>query len=191
MLRTLSVSTRRSISRPEETASTLRVTFTKTVADFEDFDSFPQRAADSGSQHSAASTVPALLNLGSLTSASKLVQGNECVANVEESMCRGKRDRNLNSVQTLSDSIYRILSDPKKWSKCIGKRSVIRECGEPASPHLLVFCLLAPSARGHLTLLSRRLPLPASPCPNAMTMVGILRPMKTASIWAPTPVVNG
>ena len=43
------------------------------------FDHFPQPAAASGSQFSAASTVSALLNLGSLTSTGKLVRDNEFV----------------------------------------------------------------------------------------------------------------
>ena len=63
----------------------------------------------------------------------------------------------------------RILSDPTKWSKFFGgKRSVSQECGEPASLHILVLCLVAPLARDHLSLLSRWLSLPAGPIPSAM-----------------------
>ena len=51
-------------------------------------------------------------------------------------------------------------------------------------------CLVALPARGHLALLTRRLPLSAGPLPRTMTMVGILPPMRSASIWAPTPAAE-
>ena len=66
---------------------------TNTVAASEDLDHLPQRLAASGSQHSVASTVPTLLNLGSLSSDRKLVRGTDSVASVEESVVKRKRDR--------------------------------------------------------------------------------------------------
>ena len=50
-----------------------------TIAASEDFDHFPQPAAACGCQHSAASTVPALLNLGSQSCTRKLVRYYEFV----------------------------------------------------------------------------------------------------------------
>ena len=83
---------------------------TNTTAASEDFDHFVRPGAARGSKHSAASTVTALLNFGSLfgtrklvrnkefvrssfSGARKLVESNESVAGVEEAMLRGKRSR--------------------------------------------------------------------------------------------------
>ena len=95
---------------------------TNTLAVSEDLEHSPQLAVESRIQFSAATTVPALLNLGSLSSTRKLVQenvsnsssssfssvwkqmrGNNVVASAEEEMSRAKRGEDLNSVQTLSD----------------------------------------------------------------------------------------
>ena len=78
---------------------------TNTIAASEDFDHVPQQTADSRSHYSAATSVPALLNLGSPSGTRKLVRddefvpssfsgagkparGNDAVANVEEEMSR-------------------------------------------------------------------------------------------------------
>ena len=52
---------------------------TNRIAASGDFDHFPQPTAVSGNQHSAASAVPALLTLGSLSGTRKLVRNNEFV----------------------------------------------------------------------------------------------------------------
>ena len=71
---------------------------TNTVADH-----LPQRFVASSSQCSAGSTIPTLLNSGSVRSTGDLVRGNNSVASVEEPVLRGKRDRDSNSVRTSSD----------------------------------------------------------------------------------------
>ena len=53
---------------------------TNSVANPEDFDHLPQRTEDSRSHYSAANTVPALLNFGSLSSTGKLVRDDEFVS---------------------------------------------------------------------------------------------------------------
>ena len=53
---------------------------TNTVAASDDFDHLPQRFVASNSQHSAASTVPTLLNSGSVRSTGDLVRGNDSIA---------------------------------------------------------------------------------------------------------------
>ena len=75
---TPAVSTRQSISLPGEAAFNREEDLTNTVA-AEDLDHFPQPAAADGSQHSAATTVPALLSLGSLSGTRKLVRNSEFV----------------------------------------------------------------------------------------------------------------
>ena len=62
---TSAVSTCRSTSHPGKTASTWRTT-TRTLS--EDFGHLPQRFVASSSQHSAASTIPTLLNVGPVRS---------------------------------------------------------------------------------------------------------------------------
>ena len=63
----------------------------------------PQQTEDSRSHYSAATAVPALLTLGSLSRTGKLARSNDPVANVEEEMSRRKRERDLDSVRTMSD----------------------------------------------------------------------------------------
>ena len=74
-----------------------------TIASSEDFD-FLQHSRASSSQHSVASTVPTLLKFGS-SSTRKLAADadHEPVVSVEESVSRGKRDRDSNVVQKLKD----------------------------------------------------------------------------------------
>ena len=112
------VSTRSISSRPRNSASTLRMTWPSQPPRM--LDHLRQRSAASGSPHSVASTVTTLLNLRLLSRSGKLVQGhgsvassfskrwetsvlgNEFVASDEECASRGKWDRDLNSVPTLS-----------------------------------------------------------------------------------------
>ena len=114
---TSAVSTRRSISHPGKTASTLESDLTNTVAVSEDFDHLPQQLAANGSRHSVASNVPAMLNLGSLSgigkvrgtdsvagllsSARKQLRRNDSVASVEESVLKGKRGRDFTQCANL------------------------------------------------------------------------------------------
>ena len=76
---------------------------TNIVAASEGFDHLPHRFVASSSQHSAASTVPTLLNLVSVRSTGELVRGNNPVARVEESEFKGKRDHDSKSVRTSSN----------------------------------------------------------------------------------------
>ena len=61
----------------------------------EDSDHFPQHAV--GSQRSVASTVPALINLDSLSSTGKQAQCDGSVANVNRNLSRTQVDRDQNS----------------------------------------------------------------------------------------------
>ena len=56
------------------------VDLTNPIANTEDFDHFLQQTEDSCSHYSAATTVPALLNLGSLSSTGELVRDDEFVS---------------------------------------------------------------------------------------------------------------
>ena len=60
---------------------------------------FQQQAATSGSQPQASSSV---IN-ADFSSTRKLVRGDETIASVEGTLSRGKRDRDLESAQTLSE----------------------------------------------------------------------------------------
>ena len=55
-----------------------------------------QQAANSGCQQASSSAV-------SPWGTGKLVRGNESISSVEGALSRGKRDRDLESVQTLSE----------------------------------------------------------------------------------------
>ena len=77
---------------------------TTTVASSENFDSFHQQAAGSGSsQHAPASEVNPWLSADMWARTWKLVQGSASNASVEGILSRGKRDGDLESAQTLSE----------------------------------------------------------------------------------------
>ena len=76
---------------------------TNLVANPEDFDHSPQQTEDSRNHYSAATIVPALLNLVSFSSTGKLVRSNDPVANFEDEMSKKKRERDLDSVITMVD----------------------------------------------------------------------------------------
>ena len=105
---------------PRKDSFNLENELTNTVAASEDFGHLLKRFVACSSQHSAASTVPTLLNLGSVRSTGELVRGNDSiagsffrtgdmvrgnnpVARVEESVFKGNRDHDSNSVRTSSD----------------------------------------------------------------------------------------
>ena len=70
----------------------------------ENFDGFPQQAAASGSpQQVPAGMVNPWLTADMWSSTRKLVRGSESISSVERTLSRGKRDRDLESVQTLSE----------------------------------------------------------------------------------------
>ena len=113
-----------------------------TIAASEGFDLL-QHSGASGSRHSVASTVPTLLKLGSsstrklvvdcdsvaslLSSTRNVVADHETVVSVEESVSRGKRDRDLNVVQTLKDihSVHKFLE--RKAELAVQERSQLRK----------------------------------------------------------------
>ena len=64
---------------------------------------FQQQAAASGSQQHASSSVTKAWLSADLWGTRKLVQGNESISSVDGTLSRGKRDRDLESVQTLSE----------------------------------------------------------------------------------------
>ena len=78
---------------------------TTTVAASENSDGFPQRSAASGSQQPApANVVTPWLSSDMWSRTRKLVRSIESIASVEEYfVSRGNRDRDLDSVQTLSE----------------------------------------------------------------------------------------
>ena len=76
--------------------------FTTAVAASENSDDFHQQAAASGSpQPVPASVVNPWLSTDMWSSNRKLVRGNASITSVEGTLSRGKRDRDLESVQTV------------------------------------------------------------------------------------------
>ena len=77
---------------------------TTTVTASETFDGFHQQAAASGgSQQVPASAANPWLSADMWSSTKKLVRSNQSIANVEGTLSREKRDRDLESVQTPSE----------------------------------------------------------------------------------------
>ena len=87
---------------------------TTTVAASENFDGFHQQAAASGSpQLVPASEVNPWLSADMWSRTRNLVRGNASIASVEGALSRGKRDRDMESVQTLSEGKIYVST----WSK--------------------------------------------------------------------------
>ena len=76
---------------------------TTTVAASENIDGFQQRAAASGSPQQASSSVVHPWLSADMWGTRKLVRGNESISSVEGTLSRGKRNRDLESAQTLSE----------------------------------------------------------------------------------------
>ena len=86
---------------------------------------------------------------------------------------------------------------PNEIVQVSGKNSGNQECGglAPLPTHLLLgLSLVVRPARPKQTFLAQQLPRcllpqkhPRKSAPSAAVRDGILRPMRTASIWAPTP----
>ena len=102
---TSAVSTRRSSAPRGETASTLRTTTLPPQSQHPKTPMvFHQQTAASGSPQQASSgVVNPWLSADMWSSTRKLVRGNESISSVEATLSRGKRDRDLESVQTLSE----------------------------------------------------------------------------------------
>ena len=76
---------------------------TITVAASENFDGFHQQAAASGSQHVPASEVNPWLGADMWSRTWKFVRGSALNASIEGILSKGQGDRDLESVQTLSE----------------------------------------------------------------------------------------
>ena len=77
--------------------------FQEREVSFNTVSGFQQQAAASSSQQQAASSVVNPWLIADLWGTRKLVRGKESISSVDGTLSRGKRDRDLESVQTLSE----------------------------------------------------------------------------------------
>ena len=102
-----------------------------TVAASENSDGFPQRAAASGSsQYVPASEVNSWPGADMWPSTRKLVRGNDSISSVEGTLSRGRRDRDLESAQTLSERRNLHVTGSRKLNWLFKENTQLRKMSE-------------------------------------------------------------